>query len=237
MPTVIIDQSFWSRFPEGSVTLMTLTGINNHGKADDNLYFSDLLNQGKVNAQQFLSEEVFSQNEIIAQWRQAYTSFKTKKGARSSIEALLKRVDQNRDFLPINPLVDLYNYVSLTHAVPVGAEDCDRLVGSLRLTETDGGDSFSPLGANDDAPTLSGEVAWLDDAGAVCRCLNWREAKRTMITEDTTTAIIIMEAVNAQQTQAATTAMAELQALCLDYFGVKGDVTQLSPDTPQTVTK
>ena len=43
------------------------------------------------------------------EWRQAFTKFKTKKGARSSIEALLKRVSQGRECNLINPLVDLYN--------------------------------------------------------------------------------------------------------------------------------
>jgi len=43
-----------------------------------------------------------------------------KKGARSSTEALLKRVSQGREFNPINPLVDVYNSVSLSYAVPCG---------------------------------------------------------------------------------------------------------------------
>jgi len=42
------------------------------------------------------------------EWRQAFTKFKTKKGARSSIEALLKRVSQGREFNLINPLVDIF---------------------------------------------------------------------------------------------------------------------------------
>ena len=31
------------------------------------------------------------------EWRQAFTKFKTKKGARYSLEALLKRVSQGRE--------------------------------------------------------------------------------------------------------------------------------------------
>ena len=38
------------------------------------------------------------------EWRQAFTQFKTKKCARSSLESLLKRVSQGREFNLINPL-------------------------------------------------------------------------------------------------------------------------------------
>ena len=38
----------------------------------------------------------------------------------SSIEALLKRVSQERECNPINLLVDIYNSVSLSYAVPCG---------------------------------------------------------------------------------------------------------------------
>ena len=62
------------------------------------------------------------------EWRQAFTQFKTKKGARSSLEALLKRVSQGREFNLINPLVDIFNSVSLSYAVPCGgrrfSKDC-----------------------------------------------------------------------------------------------------------------
>ncbi|MFP9039074.1 phenylalanine--tRNA ligase beta subunit-related protein, partial [Enterococcus faecalis] len=81
-----------------------------------------------------------------AQWRQAFTTFKTKKGARSSIEALLKRVNQEREFFPINPLVDIYNSISLSFGVPCGGEDIEKIAGNLHLGKAQGGESFLPLG-------------------------------------------------------------------------------------------
>ena len=71
------------------------------------------------------------------EWRQAFTQFKTEKGARSSIEALLKRVSQGREFNPINPLVDIYNSVLLSYAVPCGEEDLAKIVGDF-LEEHEG---------------------------------------------------------------------------------------------------
>ena len=72
------------------------------------------------------------------EWRQVFTKFKTKKGTRSSIEALLKRVSQGREFNPINPLVDIYNSVSLSYAVPCEGEDLAKIVGDLCLDELRG---------------------------------------------------------------------------------------------------
>ena len=50
-----------------------------------------ILEESNGIAQKFLTEDTFSENEVILTYRQAYQKFKTKKVARSSIEALLKR--------------------------------------------------------------------------------------------------------------------------------------------------
>jgi len=36
-------------------------------------------------------------------------------------------------------------------------------------------------------------VVWCDDAGVTCRRWNWRQARRTQLCEDTTTALFILE--------------------------------------------
>lgn len=157
------------------------------------------------------------------------------KGARSSIEALLKRVSQGREFNPINPLVDIYNSVSLSYAVPCGGEDLEKIAGHLRLGKAKGGESFFPLGAESDAPALPEEIIYYDDEGAVCRCLNWREAQRTMLTEETKDAVLVIEAINGEQAARAQSAMQELQDLVKDYFGVHGQLTHLTAENPELV--
>ena len=54
-----------------------------------------------------------------------------KQGARSSIEALLKRVNNSNHIGTINPLVDIYNSISLKYALPCGGEDIDKFVGDI----------------------------------------------------------------------------------------------------------
>ena len=232
MMKVTVENEFWELFPQAQIGIMVAKGLDNSVDESKDLNFKSLLDKGSKRAEDFISDEPFTQNEVIQEWRQAFTKFKTKKGARSSIEALLKRVSQGREFNPINPLVDIYNSVSLSYAVPCGGEDIDKIEGGLHLAKAQGGEPFFPLGAETDAPALPEEIIYHDDEGAVCRCLNWREAKRTMLTEETRDAVLVIEAVNEEQAKRAQAAMQELQYLVEDYFGVKGEITHLTMEHP-----
>ena len=167
MEKIIAEQNFWEVFPEATIEVLVVEGIDNHVDKAKEEHFHQLLNDAAKEARGYLTEEIFSQNEVIAQWRQAFSRFKTKKGARSSIEALLKRASQEREFFPINPLVDIYNSISLTFGVPCGGEDQEKIKGDLHLGKAHGGESFLPLGAEADAPALPEEIIYYDNEGAI----------------------------------------------------------------------
>ena len=96
-----------------------------------------------------------------------------------------------------------------------------------------GGEAFRPVGAEEDEPALEGEVIYYDDEGAVCRCLNWREAQRTMLIEDSQNVVAVMEAINPEQIERANEAMEELSKLINQYFGVNtSQVYRLTKDQP-----
>ena len=156
-----------------------------------------------------------------------------KKGARSSIEALLKRASGGREVGSINPLVDIYNTVSLTYALPCGGEDIDTFAGDLRLTVTQGGDAFRALGDEADSETLPGEVCYLDDAGAVCRCWNWRDGVRTALSDDSADAFLAIECVEPERMGDCQAAIDRLAELLERYLGatvvVKTLVTRDNP--------
>lgn len=154
MKKLIVDPEFWEVFPEAQINILVVKGIKNQVDEAKNDDFSELLKNGKKEARKFLTEDTFSQNRVVDEWRQAFSQFKTKKGARSSIEALLKRVDQDREFSPINPLVDLYKSISMKYAVPCGGEDLNAICGDLHLGKVKGGGLFFPLGAEKDSLAL-----------------------------------------------------------------------------------
>lgn len=200
MTQFVIDQSFWNLFPHAKVGVLLLKNYQNSEQSPQEIV--QLLEESFPLAQAHLTEDVFSENAVIQVYRKAYQQFKTKKGARSSIEALLKRVSGHNPVRSINPLVDIYNAASLRYALPVGAEDLDTFVGNLQLTITEGGDEFYLIGDDTNQPTLPGELCYKDDAGAVCRCFNWRDGERTMITDKTKNAFLVIELLDTQREDA-----------------------------------
>lgn len=190
MSKFIIDKSYWNLFPNSKVGVLLLKNLNTDKITSDEIL--TLLEESNKEAEKYLKEAVFSENPVIKIYREAFLKFKTKKGARSSIESLLKRVTSN-PVKSISPLVDIYNSASLRYALPVGAEDIDTFVGDLRLTITKGNDEFYLIGDSQNSPTLENELCYLDDKGAVCRCFNWRDGQRTMITDKTKNAFLVIE--------------------------------------------
>ena len=119
-----------------------------------------------------MTNETFRLNPVIDQWRKAYQQFKKKKGARASVEALLKRANQGRTFEPINPLVDVYNSVSLTFGVPVGTYDRDKIAGDMHRGIEKGGEAFDSVGDGKNDTALECELLCYDHESAVSRCLS-----------------------------------------------------------------
>lgn len=88
MTRVIVDKEFWELFPEAQISTLTIHKIDNHVYESDDPYFAQLLKDGAQESKKFIENEVFRDNEVVDEWRQAFRKFKTKKGARCSIEAI-----------------------------------------------------------------------------------------------------------------------------------------------------
>ncbi|MDY2700731.1 MAG: phenylalanine--tRNA ligase beta subunit-related protein, partial [Lachnospiraceae bacterium] len=163
MSRFIIEEPVWELFPELSVGVVVAKGVDNSEAKGEELkdILAAELEKANEEAKKYLTAETLSENEVVSVWRQAYQQFKTKKGVRCSIEALLKRASKGNAVGNINPLVDIYNVISLKYALPCGGEDLDHFVGDLRLTKTEGGDEFLALGDEENDNTLPGEVCYL----------------------------------------------------------------------------
>ncbi|MBK4998095.1 B3/4 domain-containing protein [Pseudomonas sp. S31] len=100
-----------------------------------------------------------------------------------SAQALRKRVLRDGVLPAIDPVVDLYNAISLEFAVPVGGENLAAYAGCPRLTVADGTelfDTFKEGLAITESPE-AGEVIWRDEQGVTCRRWNWRQGLRTRL--------------------------------------------------------
>jgi len=217
MTKFIIEDDFWSLFPHAKIGTVVCQGIDNSIR--DVEIYEKLLQEAEKEAHTFLSLEEFSSNPVISVWREAFQKFKTKKGARCSIEALLKRVKNGNHIGTINPLVDIYNSISLRYGLPCGGEDIDTFAGDIRLTQANGNEPFIPLGSDENAPPYEGEIVYKDDDGAICRCWNWREAQRTMLTENTKHAFLCIELVDEARSDEFHMALKELADLVSQHLG------------------
>lgn len=117
MKKFVIEDAFWNLFPSAKIGVVICNDIDNSIKDED---YKKIILKGEEEALKYLEDSEFSNNQVIKVWREAFKKFKTKKGARSSIEALLKRVHNGNNIGTINPLVDIYNFISLKYALPCG---------------------------------------------------------------------------------------------------------------------
>ena len=130
----------------------------------------------------------------IQNWQKAYASFGAKpKKHRSSVESLYRMTLEGRELRPINRIVDIYNYVSLSHMIPVGGDDLAKVQGDIELRFARGDESFSPLGSQEVQVAREREVVYADEREVLCRRWNWRECEKTKMTEETRDILLVSE--------------------------------------------
>ncbi|MDP3964850.1 MAG: phenylalanine--tRNA ligase beta subunit-related protein [bacterium] len=185
----IVDQSVFELYPELRIGLVMARGVQNTYRDNS---IAGLLRDAETGIRSGPYD--FKTDPRVIAWMEAHKSFGSDpKRYAPSIYALIKRVAKGGELPSINPLVDLYNIVSLKYVVPIGGEDLDACVGDIRLTRAAGSEQFIELGKSEASPPETGEVVYRDDQGVLCRKFNWREAERTKLTEKTTNAVIVIE--------------------------------------------
>ncbi len=229
MTTFRLEPPFLELFPEATVAIVVVRGIDN---TIDDPEIWPMLEIEIERAAASANEGEISQHPAVAPWRAAFAQFGVKPSKyRSSIEAMLRSAQSGR-LRPINPLVDLYNTISLRHQLPVGGEDLAKISGDVRLTRAIGDEHFVPLGADGPEPPPAGAVIYKDDAGVICSCWNWREAERTMLTPGTTDAVLVIESIPPLDPRAARIAIDDLAALVTRHLGGTAIVTVLDRGNP-----
>lgn len=224
-----IDPRIFDEFPGVRVGVLFADDVDNSGDPPE---LRTLLATEQRRVAESLAGINVIEHSRIAPWRDAYRRFGAKpKKYRSSIENLVRRVLKGGALPSINPLVDLYNVISLRHLVPVGGEDLDCIAGDLVLTFA--GDSEPPallLGEGQPRSPHPGEVIYKDDAGAVCRRWNWKEADRTKLTAATRRAVLVIEALPPVDEAMLDAALADLAELVEGFCGGRTVGRQLHRD-------
>jgi len=188
---VVVDPAIHAEHPGYVALVLVASGVGN-GPTDAE---SDARLAEAEAAVRAAGLERAADHPHIASWRAAFSAFGSKPSKYpSSAEALIGRVLKGGGLPRVNVLVDLYNSVSARRVVPLGGEDADLLEGALRLTVAEGGEPFDPRGDGSNVEAVpAGEVVWRDDRGVTCRRWNWRQGRRTQLTEATTRAFFVFD--------------------------------------------
>ncbi|HET9659745.1 MAG TPA: phenylalanine--tRNA ligase beta subunit-related protein [Thermomicrobiales bacterium] len=224
-----LESDFLELFPDATIAIAVVRGIDN--RVDDPEIWP-MLETEIERAAASVSDEEISQHPAVAPWRAAFARFGVKPSKyRSSIEAMLRSAQSGR-LRSIDPLVDLYNTISLRHQLPVGSEDLMKIVGDIRLTRAHGDELFVPLGAEAPESPPPGAVIYRDDESVICSCWNWREAERTMLTAETTDAVVVIESIPPLDPDAVRVAIDDLAALVVRHLGGTAEVSVLTQNHP-----
>lgn len=188
-----IDSQVREHYPEYTALVIYASGLSN-GASD--AYSTALLHSAEQERRATYTLDMLATHPHIEAWRQAYRSFGANpKKFPCSLEALLTRTLKGRDLPSINRLVDLYNAISLRHMLPVGGEDWACLSSDLVLKLASGQEPFvtSQDGQEVTMYPEPGEVIWADSTGVTCRRWNWRQCRRTQLTEHTQQVYFVLD--------------------------------------------
>ena len=217
----VIEEEIFARFSDVAVAVIAARGICNAVGEDEATAIAALLRDAQASIPQRIEASEVTSHPYIAPWREAYRQFGAKpKKYPSSIENLVRRVLKGQMIGSVNPLVDLYNVISLRHLLPIGGEDLDAMQGNLQLTVA--GEDEAPvklLGEAEARAPYADEVIYKDDIGTVCRRWNWKEAERTKLTPQTTNAVLVVESLPPIARATVQQAVDELAALVEQHLG------------------
>ena len=130
----------------------------------------------------------------LAAWRDAFQSFRINPNkCPPSIFNLIKRVRGGASMPFVNPLVCIFNILSLQYGIPAGGDDLDKVVGDVQLGYATGSETYRPLGRPEaEEHPLPGEVVLLDTGNqdVFCRAWCWKNGHLSRI-EATTRRVLI----------------------------------------------
>ena len=228
-----IDSRIFDKFPDLYLGILIAQDLDNLGRADE-LWPMVSVQQVKIRAN--TSTKTLSQIPRIASWRRAYSAFGAKpKKYKSSVESLYRMVLKEIDLRHINTVVDVYNYISIKHMVPVGGDDISRVEGDITLRFAFGGEMFRPLNSAEIEHVKEGEVIYTDSVEVLCRRWNWRECDKTKMTEKTEEAMLVVEGLPPVNREDMDKILEELGGLVERFCGGKNHSEILHRENPEIV--
>jgi len=174
-----IDEKLFEAFPDLKIGVLV-------SRVDNTKYGEDLLEPALSRIRESFGFEKAQDHPNVKAWRQAFNKLGIPAAKyQSSIESLVRRALKGGVFPRINPLVDLYNAISLEFLVPMGGHDLSPLDGNIFLGFASGGEPFTPMEGGEDEAAERGEVVYKDDRSVLTRRWVWRQSNKDKVAAKT----------------------------------------------------
>lgn len=108
-------------------------------------------------------------------------------------ENLLKTLLKKQEFHSINPVVDIYNLISMDSRLALGAHDIDKVEGNITLRLTDGSENYIPLGSDEPKEVNAGQYSYIDDSNDIICYSEIRQVDKTKVTEESQDIFFIVQ--------------------------------------------
>ena len=178
----IIAEEIFALFPEYCRGVLFVKNVRNRESP------AELINI--IREQENIIKEKYNldnllQDERIDSWRNAYRKAGIKPGEfRPSIEAMLRRILKNQSLPSINALVDIGNYFSLKHLIPIGCHSLHDIRSDLSLRFAEGTETFIPFGQNEAENPAKGEIIFTNGVDIMTRRWTWRQSNHSITSID-----------------------------------------------------
>jgi len=212
-----IQKEIFDILPDLTIGMVVAKGVDNTHPSKE---IDDLLAKAVEEVKKNFVGDKAQEHPRIKPWRTAFSKLGIS-GSKfpSSIESMARRILKGDPFPKINPLVDLYNSVSLRFLVPMGGHDLDTLEGNIHLRFTEGWEPFTPMGGGETVTVPKGELVYRDDREVLTRNWVWRQCEKDKTTEKTKNIFIPVDVLGEVGRGRADEIILELSQLIPRYLG------------------
>jgi len=180
----------------------------------------DLLTQAVEEMKKNFIGDKAQDHPRIKPWRTAFSKLGISGSKfQCSIESMARRILKGDPFPKINPIVDLYNSVSLRSLVPMGGHDLNTIEGNIQLRFAEGWEPFTPMGGTETVTVPKGELVYCDDREVLTRNWVWRQCEKDKVTEKTRNIFIPVDVLGEVGRKGADEIILELSQLIPRYLG------------------
>lgn len=215
--TFKVDGTIFQKHPDFRRAIIIASGVVNSG---------DLSNEISTEVEHI--KTLNPDDERLTVWREAFASEGMKvRHFRPSIDALVKRIQADKPFGSINPIVDVGTVVSLRFVLPAGAHPILGDTQEISLEPANGDEVDTTLDGRTEAVN-QGEIVLKDNERLASRRWVWRQTPLSRIGNDTTDFFLNIDALSVIDDDKLNEATAFAQDLIKRTFGIETKAIILS---------